>query len=361
MKIIYCGPITPEGKPSTGGYEAANRKNIIALKKQGVEVIELPYPTISKKWGPLAKLAYLRLYLYPLRMLRFRRKSDVSVHITPVGGPLFWPASFIVNMARRAGMKIIVDVRAGTFIHFYNTRGRQYRRIVRGMLNDADIITVEGSNYINFIQQTLGIKHPVKYFPNTATHPDRAPSECAERTDDTINLFYFGRVTATKGVDTMLEIIRKLDSRFRLHIAGPLAPDITRKQLDLPKVNYLGVLTAQQLQAEMRKMHIFLFPTRHIGEGQSNALIEAMSQGLIPVTSTQGFCREVVGNCGISLPVSASADEYCRSILKIAGGDLKAMARACMEHIETAHNTDIEVAKLKNLHHHLQKQKSGGL
>lgn len=31
MKILYSGPITPAGQPSTGGFEAANRKNIDAL------------------------------------------------------------------------------------------------------------------------------------------------------------------------------------------------------------------------------------------------------------------------------------------------------------------------------------------
>lgn len=44
MTILYSGPITPAGQPSTGGFEAANRKNIDALRRRGVEVVELPYP-----------------------------------------------------------------------------------------------------------------------------------------------------------------------------------------------------------------------------------------------------------------------------------------------------------------------------
>ena len=34
MRIIYIGPIAQPGKPAIGGYEAANRKNIDALKNK---------------------------------------------------------------------------------------------------------------------------------------------------------------------------------------------------------------------------------------------------------------------------------------------------------------------------------------
>jgi glycosyltransferase involved in cell wall biosynthesis len=77
--------------------------------------------------------------------------------------------------------------------------------------------------------------------------------------------------------------------------------------------------------------HFFIFASRHDGEGHSNALNEAMSVGLVPVCSDQGFTRSVVGDAGVVLPVAAQASDYAAAIedilLSDRWGDLSKRAR----------------------------------
>ena len=82
MKVLYFGPITAKGAPSIGGYEAANRKNIDALEKRGIEVVEFPNPKINKRFGNLGKLAYFKLFLTPFALFKYMGKKDVIVHAT---------------------------------------------------------------------------------------------------------------------------------------------------------------------------------------------------------------------------------------------------------------------------------------
>lgn len=354
MKILYSGPITPAGQPSTGGFEAANRKNIDALRQRGVDVVEMPYPIINRKLGIIGKLAYIRLLFQPIRLFRYRKHPDVIFHSTPTKDKLLKPAVWTISMARRLGFKILTDVRAGSMTRFYLSRGNGYRQDIRRMLENADTLTVESRTYIKDIKDIIGVDRPTYYFPNTAICGNFT---LPERDTSVINIFYFGRITGNKGIDIMLDAIKRLDSRFRLYLAGPIAPDISLQTLSHERVCYLGLLSHEQLNEQMKRMHIFMFPTRHVGEGQSNALIEAMSQGLVPVTSRQGFCEEVVADCGVTLPMDASAADYAAAIEHIASGHLNAAALKCRRHIMEYHNLDIEIDKLIELYKNILSAK----
>ncbi len=357
MTILYSGPITPAGQPSTGGFEAANRKNIDALRRRGVEVVELPYPIVNRKWGKLGKLAYAKLFLTPLKLLKYRGRKDVILHITPIYGNLLLPAVITIKAAGRMGLKVVTDVRAGSLITYYQSRGKNYRKGIREMLEGGDIITVEGSPYIGQIRDIIGVNRPTFHFPNLTSLSPEASLPQDKTRGNTINLFYFGRITRNKGIDLLLDMMKILPERFHLYLAGGIAPDIDRNALnDTPRTTYLGLLKPTDLTRHMQKMHIFVFPTRHVGEGQSNSLIEAMGEGLIPVTSRQGFCEEVVADCGTTLPPDATATDYAAAIEQIASGDLNAAALKCRRHILEHHNLDTEIDKLTTLYTNLLKR-----
>lgn len=355
MKVIYWGPVTPAGKPSKGGYEAANRKNIDALRSRGVEVAECPYPVVPRRFGPLGKLVYAALFLSPLRWIRYRGCKDMVLHSTPLYGTLALPALWGVRLARWLGMRVVTDVRAGSLPHYWATKSRCYRAVMRRMFALSDAVTVEGRGYVDFMRDTVGDSRQAVYFPNLA---DGAPVQGADVPAKPlpdalghVNVFYFGRITRNKGIDVILDARRELPARYRFYLAGPIAPDVSRESLEVEGVEYLGQLTPDRLRGHLADMHFFIFPTRHVGEGQSNSLIEAMNAGLVPVTSCQGFCREVVGGCGVTLPSDATGADYARAIREIAeGGDFAARSQQCRRHIAANHNIDIEIPKLIKLY-----------
>lgn len=353
MKILYFGPITPEGKPSIGGYEAANRKNIDALRKRGIEVVEFPNPRINHKFGQLGKLAYIQLYLLPFKLWKYRKERDVILHMTPLYAHLLLPSLFTMRIAKMLGISVLVDIRAGALITCWKHKTFIFRRHLVELLRKANRITVEGSAYINQIRDIIGIDKTAVYFPNIA---DCSHLPEVDKPNGTLNIFYFGRITEAKGIGIMLDTIKLLDNRFRLYLAGPFGFDYSLEKIKHERVEYLGFLTPAQLQETMKKMHFFIFPTRHAGEGQSNSLIEAMSNGLIPVVSDQGFNAEVVADNGRVLSQGSTGEDYAKAIMELSGGDLHAKAVRCQRHIKEAHNMDIEIPKLIGIYKEILQQ-----
>ena len=56
---------------------------------------------------------------------------------------------------------------------------------------------------------------------------------------------------------------------------------------------------------------------RHDGEGHSNALTEAMAEGLVPLCADNGFNRSVIGDCGRIFDRNADGAAYAEAVRAI--------------------------------------------
>ena len=97
-----------------------------------------------------------------------------------------------------------------------------------------------------------------------------------------LRVLFVGSLGARKGLQYALEAVKNLD--VELTLIGP------RPNADCRPVNsaveqhrYLGSIPRVQVLEEMSRHHIFLFPT--LFEGLANVLLEALSQGLLPITT----------------------------------------------------------------------------
>jgi glycosyltransferase involved in cell wall biosynthesis len=336
--VIYFGPISPKGMPSLGGYAAANRKNIDKLSEYGIKVIEKPKKTI------------IQLVFQPFCLIRYFCRKGTIVHIaTPLAGLFMLPVLTILLLCKCCKIPAVLDIRAGLFMIRYKKYGFFFKWLTRKIICLSSQITVEGKGYIRQIQDEFNVNN-ISYFPNTV---DCSHIKHYSRSQDVINLLYFGRLTTDKGLDVMSKVIECLGNNFHLYLAGPKAEDFDNVLLHNPLITYKGLLNQRELTILMRQMHFFIFPTRHDGEGQSNSLIEAMAQGLIPVISDKGFCSEVVGDCGVVLPTYASPQDYCNAILKICEGNLSDLSIKCQSRITKFHNIDVEVAQLVDIYNRI--------
>lgn len=349
LRCLYFGPIAKKGHPARGGFEAANRKNIDALAARGVAVTETPDPV--KPAGKFGALVYARMLFTPFKLFGAIGSRNAVAHFTPLYGSVLYATAWGPLMARLLGVKSVVDIRAGSFIDIYNRGGRFYRWLVRRVLNSASVITVEGRRYIAEIGAIAKKGKRIEYFPNLIS--------CAvpvkrEAPTDKVRIFYFGRITANKGIDIIMDAFRRLGDGYEFILAGPVAGDVDMSRLEAGGAQYIGMLTREQLLEQMQRMHLFLFPSTHSGEGQSNALIEAMAAGLVPVASDNGFSRDVVADCGIILPKGADGAEYARAVQSIVeGGRLEELSGRAMQHIARCHNLDTEINKLVELYNSL--------
>lgn len=351
INVIYIGPIGKVNKPQKGGFESANRRNIDTLKEHGINIIELPYPTTNAKNTIIKKLSYTKfLNIFIALILNSRNIRSRIIHITPLYKYFIYLELPLILIAKILGYKILFDIRAGSFIKYFEKGSTIYRFFIKKAIQHSNIVTVESCKYVGFINKIISNREVI-YFPNTV----KITQIYESKTDiNTYNLIYFGRINKVKGIFLMIDLIKKLDDNFVLYLAGSIEKNVDENLLTHPRIKYLGILNTNELNEYLKKMDFFIFPTIHSGEGQSNSLIEAMSNGLIPICSDNGFNKEVVGSSGVVLNIDAKADDYLIAINSIVNSNTIGLyrKRAINQVIEN-HNIDIEIAKLINIYNTL--------
>jgi glycosyltransferase involved in cell wall biosynthesis len=353
--VLFCGPIPLPDAIPVGGYEACNRRTIAALRGAGVQVRELHYP--QPRGGKLAKLyGYVRGYLDLLTQIG--QTPGQLFHLTGLYKHFALGELLLMRAARRHGLRTIYDVRAGSMHKHYARLGPLYRWLFRRLLRSADLVMIEGTDYAPFVQQVTGAA-PF-YLPNhieAAGMPARAPLDEAP-----LRLIYVGRVTLEKGVELALQSTRLLQQRgldCTMAVAGPAdAALLARLQADYRDcpVQWLGSLPAADVLQRLGHSHLFLFPTRHPGEGHSNALTEAMAMGCVPVAADNGFNRSVIGPAGVVLPLTADASAYADAIETLwRQRRWPALSQAAMARTQTLFSTEQAVARLGAAYRELLK------
>ncbi|OKO87301.1 hypothetical protein AC629_14550 [Bradyrhizobium sp. NAS80.1] len=321
ITVAFIGPIADEGEPARGGFESANRRTITLLRQHGVEVLELPYPVAR---GPawIKALLYVRGFVRIALSLVEHAGTFQLVHFTPFRRQFILPETLLCRLVQMLKKRLLLDLRAGDLVISYHERGMFHRKCHAVMVSTADVVGSEGNCYVRFLVETLKASRVV-YLPNFTTIPSKRNERRFEDLDHRINIVMLGRVAPEKGTGLGIEIVRLLCNAnvpARLTIIGTGSPayiDVLVEQgRDLP-VLFAGSLNPLEIEARLSKEHIFLFPTRHFGEGHSNALTEAMASGLVPVCSNHGFNSDVVGDCGFIVPADATAEDYAAVLLAV--------------------------------------------
>jgi glycosyltransferase involved in cell wall biosynthesis len=116
------------------------------------------------------------------------------------------------------------------------------------------------------------------------------------------------RLLRSRGLDAKLRLAGDGEARYLQRLSAASAA------LD---VRWLGPMSSQAVLALRREAHVFVFATRHVGEGQSNALTEAMACGCVPIASRHGFNEAVIGEAALILPADAPAAAYADAVERL--------------------------------------------
>jgi len=326
--VVFVGPIAVEGEVPIGGYEAANRRTILNLKFNKIDVITLPYPKVRSffLWKTIDyAFGFAKILKLLCSLLRNKNKKNIC-HITGLYKHFIYVELLFVIIAKILCGKVIYEIRAGSMFWHYNRRSIIYKFTFRKVLHISNIAGAQGREYFNFIETKTG-KVPF-YMPNYVdTIASLHFSELRQKELDetkTIHLIYFGRITLTKGIQTTIDIynmMKEAGHSVTLCMIGLISSECTVILNELiskdKDVFITDGLPQEQIFNILTRKHFFIFPTSHTGEGHSNALTEAMANGCVPICSDAGFNNSVVGDCGIILPVHSCASKYVSAIINI--------------------------------------------
>lgn len=185
----------------------------------------------------------------------------------------------------------------------------------------------------------------VRFIPNGIVPREKPPASLLERHGLEPGGYLFcsaGRIERTKGLSTLVEAYRRLDTGIPLAIAGggPATDEAYFEELRAASpdgVRFVGFLKGEEYHALYAHARLFVFPSEY--EAMSIALLEGLALGVPAVYSDIPENEAVAGGVGASFPVSdpeALADTLRRVLADPAGA--AAMAERALERIRTQHS-----------------------
>jgi len=136
-----------------------------------------------------------------------------------------------------------------------------------------------------------------------------------------LRVLFLGNHFQTKGVDTAVEIANRMcQTTISWIFAGAAVDDsiealIGKIQDANPNVHRIVSLDAASKCELLRSADCLLMPSRFVHEAAPLVVLEAMSHGVVPVTSRQGAMPEMVGDAGI---VCDSIEDFVNALTKLA-------------------------------------------
>lgn len=99
-----------------------------------------------------------------------------------------------------------------------------------------------------------------------------------------LRIIYFGIISFRKGVHYLLEATKNFSPKqIELNLIGAVEPEFRNVLSQYSHFNYHKPMSQSDLANEIRKHHVYVFPTLEDGFGQT--LVQAMASGLVPITT----------------------------------------------------------------------------
>lgn len=296
--------------PKSGGQTSA-RRVMQGFKDEGIDIfpIRRHRAELQSKVGHLAEISFFAFYDWfkmIAKMILGKRRNTAFMQMTYAGTLV--PYELLLSVtARLMGYKCIEYLQGGLVMDTYQNKGMIHRMLYKTNMNLQSLVCFEGNDALK-LTENVTKKPKLVYFPSYI-RDEMIPKSCPDKPSDGINLCYFGRTSPVKNPIVTVEIFNELCNRhpewnITLTIVGShhlvsyqelLAEAINnspRKECITRKENSPYDFLVRMMQ----KQHFYIFPTKEKAEGHSNALNEAMSQGLIPIACDYHFNKTVIGD-----------------------------------------------------------------
>lgn len=322
-KVIFYAPFG-EGLPDykLGGAEKGAQRIYNILENEKLEIIKIKKPYLDYGIVNFISLQLKAIFLITKLLITNR---NILLYEVAFYGKNIYTEWLLGKIAKVTKNKFLYEPKNGSMISLYKSRTKIYRFFMKSTLKSADAIFAQGVEYIEFIDYL--IKKEAIFVPNYVEDDKIINFSKSNKIFEPIRLIYVGRISESKNVDISIEILNDLISKgidAHLDIIGGYHRDykkildnlIQEKKLD-NRVFFHGRRDFKYIRKYLIDSHFFLFPSTEEDEGQSNSLTEAMTFGVVPVASSNGFSRGVINNQELIISDAKSYADYSLVIDKI--------------------------------------------
>lgn len=360
--LFFYGSLPKQGQSPTGGGEVGNQRTVKMLESFGYHV-----KTIRKLGVPSSSSKFRRFVSYPFRFFYGIMAVTVTIllggkngvfHLSGFAGQTLFNELLISRIVKHFKFTLIYELRGGGVLPSYENGNRTYRNRFRSVLNLADVIFSQGKENFDLIHSLCN--KPLYHYPNCVEN-GFYPNGYIGRTTESYNIIYFGRLKPAKNILLIVQIVGILQKRVKnvkLTIIGNgLDSYINKVQNEIDELledNSAMIIqgcTHDELKRYLRNKHFFVFPSQQPLEGQSNALTEAMSYGIVPIVSPQGFNATTVGNKYLVVD-NYDAQDYAQRIFEIINSDkFGYYSRYVYNHFMDNYTQEIVYDRFRHIYH----------
>ena len=295
--------------PKSGGQTSA-RRVMKGFGEEGFEIIPIRRhrAELQSKLGHIFEVGYFAAYdLFKMiaKMIFKRRKNAIFMQMTYAGALVPYEL-MLTAIARLMGFKCTEYLQGGMMMDTYPKGNAMHKWMYKKNMDLLSAVCFEGYDALTLTEQITN-KTRLIYFPSYV-FDSKIPPTVPPKPKNAINFCFFGRIGKPKNVLISIEIFNLFSSRHpelqtSLTIVGAgdnkaylqKVSDAINKSSFKDRILQYGNSPYEFLVDMMQKQHFYLFPTEEKAEGHSNALNEAMSQGVIPIASDYHFNKTVIG------------------------------------------------------------------
>ncbi|GAA5785939.1 glycosyltransferase family 4 protein [Chitiniphilus shinanonensis] len=259
----------------------------------------------------------LGVWLQLLGLLLRGKVALLHVHVATRAS--LWRKLGFVWLARAFGRPYVVHLHGGMFpIYYQRNQHKLIGRLLVDLLRRAATVVVLSPEWRAWVDR-LAPGAPVVVIPNAVSCPEQVASQA-----DPLSLLYLGRIEAAKGIEELLDALRRLRQQGaspRLTVAGSgQMPWFWEKvaQYDVADaVNFVGWVTGAEKEALLRDCGVFVLPSHQ--EALPFGVLEAMAYGRVIVATRVGGIPFALGDGAAGVLIEPqNADALFQALQRLA-------------------------------------------
>jgi len=216
-------------------------------------------------------------------------------------------------------------------------------------------VFISPSMFLKNKVEEMGFKGKIIYLPNFVNLEDYRPQYDWQEN----SIVYFGRLSKEKGLFTLIEAMKGLNTKLKIIGEGPIKEglELRVRSLELKNIEFLGYKAGDELKDEIRKSMFVILPSEWY-ENNPRSIIEGFALGKPAIGARIGGIPELVKDNETGLTFEPwNADDLKRRILQLIENpsEISRMGKNARKMVNEELNPDIHYEKLMEIYENCSK------